>query len=152
VSRPSKLAVGGLLLCASACVAWPLYIQRIWVGSGRPITTMWGGAPRQMEFYDQLIVVPHFWAFTALTLSATAWAFIDRRRVALVLLMLALAGYASLGIGGLRILPGAAPPMLRAWIDSESYPAPAFYVAVVAIALALAVVLWSPRSYSKERA
>ena len=154
MSRPSKLAVAALLLCASACVAWPLYIQRSWLGSGPPTTTAWSGAPQALKIFDTVIVLPQFWAFAALTLSATAWAFIDRRKVAIVTLMLALAGYASLGLGGASVLPGALPPLVKHWMMSrtESFPAPAFYVAVTAIVLALAVVAWNPRSYSNERA
>jgi hypothetical protein len=152
VSRPSKLAVAALLLVSSACVAWPLYIQRVWFGSGPPSVTSWAGAPWRFAWLDQIIVVPGFWTFAALTLSATAWVWIDRRRVALVTLLLALAGYASLGIGGTRILPAGVTPWPAWWLQTESYPAPAFYVAVTAIALALAVVVWNPKGYSKERA
>ena len=114
--------------------------------------TVWAGAPLRFDPRERVVIVPGFWAFAALPVSALPWVIIDRRRWAVVTLAFALVGYASLGIGGTAILPGASSQLLVSWASrSEIGPTPLFYVAVAANALALAVILWRPGSGAPPR-
>lgn len=145
MSKARKAAVAALLLVSSACVPFPLYYEEVPVGSGPPATTFWSGLIRSSDFRETTVVVPGFWTFSALSLSGMAWAIIGRRGWAVASLALALTGYASLAIGGTRILPGAFKAVPPWPFSLRSGPLDAFYVAVVAIALPLAILLFAPK-------
>jgi hypothetical protein len=115
---------------------------------------MWSGASWNSDGREAaIIVVPFFWALSALSVSAAAWAWIDRRRTSMALLSFAIVGYASLWIAGVSILDKSGPMTYASSLRNyQQGLEPASYVAVAAIALALAVVVWSPKRYSNERA
>ena len=150
-SRPSKAAVCALLACASIFVACPLYVEEIRVDKRPPRTTIWSGAPQTPPALGEAVVLPQVWIAPVFFVIAGGLVAAGRP----VLSVASLSG----GLGIFLMLAFAGRSLLRSATDLNFWPAdkvsagPAWglYLAILAAAGALGIILWTLRSSEPSR-